>query len=179
MPRSLPRTVPLLALLLLSLAAQPAAADFCGGPTATLHGALADTLGVTVTFGKTTGWTMRIRAYPGAPEREVALPLPTDDAHYVVHVAPKRSAVAIVQVTALAQPPAASPMAWVYTPDGQLAAQWTHGQVLTSAELAAASGSISHVSWHSAMRPTTSGATFVAKGSGRSVVLDTAAHAIR
>lgn len=139
--------------LALVLQLTPALADDeASEHTAQLAGDPADTLGVIVNFAEKTGWSMTIRPRPGANEKTVKLPIPAEHAHYLVYVAPKRAAVAIVEVSTgvtTQRPKLAKSdgLAWVFAPDGSLRKRFSYGDVFTQAELDGADRSISHWNW--------------------------------
>lgn len=174
-----------LALLTLVLAGRPAQADDEGSEhTAGLYGAPADTAGVMMTWSDKTGWSLAVRARPGADEKTTVLPLPKIHAHYAVFVAPRRTAIAIVELSAGIRDTrpslaAADGLAWVFAPDGKLLARWTYGQVLTKGELATPARSASHLRWTSDVKASPKGLSFAIAHATRSLTLDAAAHTLR
>ena len=173
---NLTRTV----LLAVALAAAPAvaAADDEGSEhTASLVGAAADTLGVTMHFAEKGGWSMDYRARPGAPLRRVPLPfLPADHAHYTVVVGPGRAPITFIMVSR-AQVTVDTPAIWVWTPGklagGTVTRTWKLGDLFTDAQLAKVDRSISHVWW----QPTPArldGARVVVDAGGRAFTVDPA-----
>ena len=150
--------------LALTLAAATAATVAAPGParaddegsehTATLLGAAADTLGVSMQFDDRAGWSMDLRVRPGAPTRRIALPfLPADHAHYQVVVGPGRATITFVMASR-AHVDLTTGAIWVVEPVAahvpgpllrialasliRVTHRWTLGDLLTADQLAQA-----------------------------------------
>ena len=182
----MPRIVLLsLALVLVATAVPAAADDEASEHTAKLVGDTADTLGVAVKFDDQAGWSMTVRARPGAKERTVALaPLGTGHRHVTVYVAPKRARITIVETyigldAKRLQLAASDPFAWTWSPDGKLLRTVTYGQAFSAAERAKFQRSISHLSWLEGMKVTKAGLELAVAGSSRTIVVDANTGAVR
>lgn len=148
--------------------------------TATVVGDAKDTIGVNVQFDDKAGWSMTVRAKPGAAEKTSALALPTGHGHYNVFVTPGRRAIAFVEtvVSDRAVDPKAT-LAWVYSPDGKLTRTWSYADVLSKKELSAGSPTTSHLWFWDDVKATAKGLELVVKSSGRRVVLASDASTFR
>lgn len=171
----------LLTLLALAASTTAYADDEASEHTAQLMGSDKDMLGVTVNFDEKAGWTMDIRAKPGADLKTVKLAqLPAHHAHYVAYVSPDRTAVTFIETSmgVTKQRMAISakdPIAWTFSPDGKLLRSWQYGAVLTKAELAKGQRSTSHVSWSSDIKVDAKGLELTVESSGAKLRLDPAA----
>jgi hypothetical protein len=174
-----------LALLAIALLARTAAADDeASEHTAHLVGDPKDTLGVTVAFADKTGWSMTVRAKPGADQRTHALALPLHHAHYLVYVAPGRSAITFVEISAgiSATRRKLDPkdtLAWVWSPAGKLVRSWRYGQVLTAKQLANPQRSKSHLDWNDGFKLTAAGLELPVADGSRTAILARDASTLR
>ncbi|NVB78646.1 MAG: hypothetical protein HOV81_09655 [Kofleriaceae bacterium] len=163
-------------LLVLSLSSAAVADDERSEHTAVLVGDAGDTIGVVVKFDDKTGWTMAVRAKPGADEKTFELPMPKEHGHYLAYVTPGRKAIAFVETTGgrtdkhLAAS-AKDTIAWVWSPDGKLVRTWTYGDVLTDKEIATPRRSISHFWWTEAHDVTAKGLEIEVLATKRKVIL--------
>ena len=127
-----------------ALATTAAADDEASEHTAQLMGADADTVGVSVAFAESDGWSMTVRPTPGANPITTKLALPKTHGHYLAYVAPGRRAIAFVEVSAGRAPGAKDIAGWVYAPDGKLLRSWTFAAIVDGKELADTHASVSH-----------------------------------
>jgi hypothetical protein len=155
------------------VAGAPAAADDERSEhTAVLVGADADTLGVKLSFDKSAGWSMDVRAKPGADVVTSKLVLPTTHGHYIAYVSPGRESIAFVALSAGAPMNAKQTFAWVYSPAGTLLREWTLGAVVPAADLEDTRVSMSHYGWaKDGFARTKAGIEFTTRTSKRTVVL--------
>lgn len=184
MPR-LPRSPLALALALLALAAPAAADDEGSEHTVQLVGADADTLGVTVAFDATAGWSMTVRPRPGAAPRTFKLAaLGTGHGHFHVYVAPGRQRITFVETyigldRARTQVTASDAFARTWSAGGTLLHTVTYGQVFSAAERAKFQRSVSHLRWLGSATVTKAGLALAVDGSGRTIVVDAKTAAVR
>jgi hypothetical protein len=174
-----------LACLAIALLARTATADDeASEHTAHLVGDPQDTLGVTVAFDAKTGWSMTVRAKPGADQRTYALALPRHHAHYLVYVAPGRRAIAFIETSAgitaaRAKLDPKDTLAWVWSPDGKLVRSWRYGQVLTAKQLANPQRSKSHLDWNEGFQLTAAGLELPVADGSRIAILTRDASSLR
>lgn len=159
-------------LAFLAVLASPAAADDeTSEHTMQLLGATADTVGVMANYDEANGWSLTVRAKPGADPVTFKPALPTIHAHYIAYVTPGRGSIAIVEVSAGRAPTAKDTIAWVYLPDGRLLRNWTFGAVVDAKELADSLSSTSHHSVLRDFQQTTAGLGWLTRKGGRAVLL--------
>lgn len=134
--------------LLVGLAAGPAAADRAANFSAQLAGADADTAGVVVNHDA-KGWSMKVRAKPGAAQKTIKVAAPATHGDYLVLVEPGRKHIAWVLVGDVNGVPAdTDPVAWIYqTSTGALAKQVTWVDLFTQADRDAVPMSTAGASW--------------------------------
>ncbi len=160
----------LLTLLTLLLLTSPVVADDeTSEHTMPLFGAAADTVGVIASYD--AGWSLTVRAKPGADPVTFKTALPDSHAHYIAYVTPGRASIAIVEVSAGRAPTAKDTIAWVYLPDGRLLRSWTFGAIVDAKELADSRESTSHHSVLRDFQQTTAGINWLTRTGGRVLLL--------
>lgn len=137
-----------------------------------LVGAAADTVGVVTSYDATDGWSLTVRAKPGADPVTFKPAVPNIHAHYIAYVTPGRGSIVIVEVSAGRAPSAKDTLASVYLPDGRLLRNWTFGAVVDSNELADSQSSTSHHGVLRDFQQTTAGnLNWLTRKGGRMVTL--------
>lgn len=162
----------------LAVQAQPALADRASNFTATLIGASADTLGVTVVHDA-KGWSMKVRAKPGATEKTISVAAPATHGDYLVFVAAGRSRIAWIEVgDTNGRPKGDEPAVWIYGTATDKVVTIPFKQLFSEDELAAIPFSTAGAYWpdREKQKPTWNGGRLTLPAYvGAPVVIDAAA----